>query len=41
MNDYPHFKTPPLAEVAISIQFEPLQNLHAAHYGLLWRESHS
>jgi uncharacterized protein (TIGR04255 family) len=38
MNDYPHFKTPPLAEVAISIQFEPLQNLHAAHYGLLWRE---
>jgi uncharacterized protein (TIGR04255 family) len=38
MNDFPHFKTPPVGEVALSVQFEPLQALHAVHFGLLWQE---
>ncbi len=32
----PDFKNPPLTEVAISIQFDPLPNLQAPQIGLLW-----
>ena len=31
----PDFDKPPVTEVALSVQFEPLQ-LHAVHFGLLW-----
>lgn len=30
------FESPPIAEVALSVQFEPLARLHAVHLGLLW-----
>lgn len=36
--DLPDFTKPPVVEVAISIQFERLANLRAAHLGLLWNE---
>ena len=32
----PSFASPPLVEVALSVQFDPLPGLHAAHLGLLW-----
>src|ERR1700677_2295877 len=32
----PDFGSPPVVEVAISLQFEPIDALHAAHLGLLW-----
>ncbi|HUY27568.1 MAG TPA: TIGR04255 family protein [Candidatus Binataceae bacterium] len=36
--DFPHFNRPPIAEVALSVQFEALPNFHAAHIGLYWNE---
>lgn len=33
---FPSFKTPPLSEVSIGIQFEPLERLRIPHYGSLW-----
>jgi uncharacterized protein (TIGR04255 family) len=32
----PEFERPPLDEVAIGIQFEPLKSFHAAHLGRYW-----
>lgn len=34
----PSFKSPPLHEVALSVQFEPLQSLGLVQLGLLWSE---
>ena len=34
----PDFANPPLAEVALSVQFEPLEQLRTAQIGLLWGE---
>jgi len=34
--DLPDFERPPLAEVALSVQFEPIDGLGAARLGLLW-----
>ncbi len=34
----PDFTNPPLAEVALSVQFEPLEKLRTAQIGLLWSE---
>jgi uncharacterized protein (TIGR04255 family) len=33
---FPSFKSPPLNEVSIGIQFEPLERLRIPHYGSLW-----
>ena len=35
-NDLPDFDEPPLDEVALSVQFNPLPRLQAPHIGLLW-----
>jgi uncharacterized protein (TIGR04255 family) len=35
-NQFPEFERPPLDEVAIGVQFEPLKEFHAAHLGLYW-----
>jgi uncharacterized protein (TIGR04255 family) len=32
----PTFERPPLDEMAIGVQFDPLRNLRAAHFGLYW-----
>ena len=37
----PDFDKPPLAEVALSLQFAPLAGLTTAHIGLLWRKYRS
>jgi uncharacterized protein (TIGR04255 family) len=34
----PGFKNPPVSEVALSIQFDPLPGLQIHHFGLLWNE---
>lgn len=34
----PEYAKPPVVEVACSIQFEPIDRLHAGHLGLLWEE---
>ena len=34
----PDFANPPLAEVALSVQFEPLEKLRTPQIGLLWNE---
>jgi len=34
--DLPEFDRPPVAEVALGVQFLPLPSLRAAHLGLLW-----
>ena len=34
----PEFLRPPVAEVALSIQFEPLTGLRVAHFGLFWAQ---
>jgi uncharacterized protein (TIGR04255 family) len=34
----PHFRDPPVSEVALSIQFDPLSRLQIHHFGLLWLE---
>ncbi|MGH7924592.1 MAG: TIGR04255 family protein [Candidatus Binatus sp.] len=36
----PEFSRPPLVEVALSVQFEPIA-LHAAHFGLFWQRIRS
>jgi uncharacterized protein (TIGR04255 family) len=33
---FPEFERPPLNEVVIGVQFEPLKDLHVAHLGLYW-----
>jgi uncharacterized protein (TIGR04255 family) len=35
-NTLPDFDRPPLDEVAIGVQFEPLKGFHAGHLGLFW-----
>ena len=32
----PDFKNPPLTEVGMSVQFEPLRQMQVSHFGLLW-----
>jgi uncharacterized protein (TIGR04255 family) len=32
----PEFENPPVVEVAISLQFKPLELIRAAHFGILW-----
>ena len=34
----PEFECPPLNEVVIGVQFEPLKEFHAAHLGLYWSQ---
>ncbi len=34
----PDFADPPVAEVALAVQFEPLANLRIPHLGLLWSD---
>jgi uncharacterized protein (TIGR04255 family) len=34
----PEFENPPVIEVVLSVQFEPLKRLKAAHLGLFWSE---
>ena len=34
--DLPDFEAPPLIEVAISVQFEPIPDLQTPQIGLLW-----
>lgn len=36
-NPLPEFERPPLDEMAIGVQFEPLTKFHAAHAGLYWQ----
>jgi hypothetical protein len=33
----PDFESPPVVEVAISLQFKPLEFLRSSHFGLLWQ----
>jgi len=40
-SDLPSFGMPPVAEVAMSIQFRPIEQLHAAHVGLFWQKIRS
>jgi uncharacterized protein (TIGR04255 family) len=35
-NPLPEFERPPLDEMVMGVQFEPLPNFHAAHLGLYW-----
>jgi len=35
---FPVFENPPVAEVALSVQFSPLTTMRAAHFGLLWTQ---
>ena len=34
----PDFAKPPLAEVALSVQFEPLEKMRTPQIGLLWND---
>lgn len=34
----PHFRNPPVSEVALSVQFDPLPGFRIHHFGLLWNE---
>lgn len=34
----PHFRSPPVSEVVLSVQFDPLSKLQIHHFGLLWLE---
>jgi uncharacterized protein (TIGR04255 family) len=36
--ELPSYKCPPIAEVAIGVQFKPLKDLLTSHYGLWWKE---
>ncbi len=35
-NPTPKFERPPLEEMGMGVQFEPLPNFHAVHFGLFW-----
>src|ERR1700683_627589 len=37
----PDFERPPVVEVAVSLQFKPLELLRSAHFGLLWERFRS
>jgi hypothetical protein len=37
-SDLPDYASPPVTEVVISLQFEPVGGLRAVHLGLLWQE---
>jgi uncharacterized protein (TIGR04255 family) len=36
--DLPDFENPPVVETVLSIQFEPLSQMRAAHFGLFWEQ---
>lgn len=38
--DLPDFNRPPLVEVALGVQFEPLPQMRQGHVGLFWTEIH-
>jgi uncharacterized protein (TIGR04255 family) len=38
LSPLPDFADPPVIEVALSVQFEPLSALHVPHFGLLWSD---
>jgi len=40
-SNLPHFERPPVVEVAISLQFNPLEKLRSPHLGLLWERFRS
>lgn len=40
-DDLPDFEAPPLDEVALSVQFQPIQGLLTPHIGLLWEKYRS
>ena len=33
---FPDFEKPPVVEVAVSLQFKPLESLRTPHFGLIW-----
>lgn len=37
-SDLPDFENPPVVETVLSVQFEPLTRIRAAHFGLFWDE---
>jgi uncharacterized protein (TIGR04255 family) len=39
-SDLPDFNRPPLVEVALGVQFEPLLQMRQGHIGLFWAEIH-
>ncbi len=39
-SDLPDFNRPPLIEVALGVQFEPLPQMRQGHVGLFWAEIH-
>jgi uncharacterized protein (TIGR04255 family) len=39
--DLPDFENPPLIEVALGVQFDPLPQVRAPHLGLLWQRFYS
>jgi uncharacterized protein (TIGR04255 family) len=36
LTDLPEYERPPVVEVAISLQFKPLETLRVPHFGMLW-----
>jgi uncharacterized protein (TIGR04255 family) len=34
----PEYQNPPVVEVALSLQFEPIESLRSVHFGLLWEQ---
>lgn len=36
--DLPDFEDPPVVETVLSVQFESIEGLHAAHLGVLWQD---
>lgn len=37
-SDLPDFKAPPVSEVVLGVQYQPLQSMSACHYGLFWQD---
>lgn len=40
-NNLPEFEKPPLVEVALSVQYDPIPSFQCTHVGLLWKECFS
>jgi len=38
MRDTPNFRSPPIVELVLGVQFSPLTNLTSGHFGLFWQE---
>jgi uncharacterized protein (TIGR04255 family) len=37
-SDLPGFEAPPVVELALGVQFEPLQNFRTVHFGAFWKK---